>query len=63
MIFISELASQRVKEILVAEGKEDGYFVRVSVKGGGCSGLSYDIQFDNNIQSDDQFFESNSVQI
>lgn len=63
MIFISELASQRVKEILVSEGKEDGYFVRVSVKGGGCSGLSYDIQFDNNIQSEDQFFEDKGIKL
>ena len=63
MIFISELASQRVKEILQAEGKGADYFVRVSVKGGGCSGLSYDIQFDNQINSDDQFFEDKGIKL
>ena len=63
MILISELASQRVKEILLAEGKGADYFVRVSVKGGGCSGLSYDIQFDNQINSDDQFFEDKGIKL
>ena len=63
MIFISELASQRVKEILQAEGKGADYFVRVSVKGGGCSGLSYDIQFDNQINSEDQFFEDKGIKL
>jgi iron-sulfur cluster assembly protein len=63
MIFISENASTRVKEILLAEGKGDDYFVRISVKGGGCSGLSYDIQFDNQIQADDQFFEDKGIKL
>lgn len=63
MIYISELASQRVQEILLSEGKGTDYFVRVSVKGGGCSGLSYDIQFDNQSQPDDQFFEDKGIKL
>jgi len=63
MIFISELAGQRVKEILENEGKGSDYFVRVSVKGGGCSGLSYDIQFDNQSRPDDQFFEDKGIKL
>jgi len=63
MIFISELASERVKEILKSEGKGGDYFVRVLVQGGGCSGLSYDIKFDNNAQSDDQFFEDKGIKL
>ena len=63
MIFISELASQRVKEILQSEKKGDDYFVRVSVQGGGCSGLSYDIKFDNQVQSEDQFFEDKGIKL
>ena len=63
MIFISEIASQRVKEILEDEGKSEDYFVRVSVKGGGCSGLSYDISFDNQIQPEDQFFEDKGIKL
>jgi iron-sulfur cluster assembly protein len=63
MIYISELASERVREILQSEGKGDDYFVRVSVQGGGCSGLSYDIKFDNQMQSDDQFFEDKGIKL
>jgi iron-sulfur cluster assembly protein len=63
MIYISEIASERVKEILHAEGKGGDYFVRISVQGGGCSGLSYDIKFDNQISSDDQFFEDKGIKL
>lgn len=63
MIYISETASARVKEILLDEGKSDDYFVRISVKGGGCSGLSYDISFDNHALADDQYFEDKGVKL
>lgn len=63
MIFISELAAAKVKEVLLEEGRGADYFVRVSVKGGGCSGLTYDIRFDNQVLSDDQFFEDKGVKL
>lgn len=63
MIYISELASNRVKNILADEGKSEDHFVRISVKGGGCSGLSYDIQFDNQTTGEDQFFEDKGVKL
>lgn len=64
-IFISDKAKERVINLLAAEGHGDdpSYFVRVSVVGGGCSGLSYKIDFDNQQQSSDQVFESNGVKI
>ncbi len=47
---------------------EDGYnasqdFVRVGVKSGGCSGLSYDLKFDREIVAEDKVFEDNGVKI
>ncbi len=39
------------------------YFVRVSVKGGGCSGLSYDLDFDNEHKDSDQEFVNGDVKI
>lgn len=39
------------------------YFVRVSVKGGGCSGLSYDLDFDNEMKESDQEFVAGDVKI
>ena len=47
---------------------DDGFnaktdFVRVGVKSGGCSGLSYDLDFDNKQQENDKVFEDNDVKI
>ena len=48
-IFISEKAKERIAQIMKEEGydKDPSYFIRVSVVGGGCSGLSYKLDFDN----------------
>lgn len=48
--------------------REEGFdpsndFVRVGVKSGGCSGLSYELKFDNHLQDDDKLFEDNQVRI
>lgn len=48
--------------------QEEGFdpsaaFVRVGVKSGGCSGLSYDLSFDAKQQDSDQLFEDNEVKI
>lgn len=47
---------------------EEGYdatkdYVRVGVKSGGCSGLSYELKFDNKIEESDKVFENNNVRI
>jgi len=47
---------------------DDGFntttdYVRVGVKSGGCSGLSYDLTFDNKQQENDKIFENNDVKI
>lgn len=63
MIQISDKAKSRVQNILEAEGKSDDHFVRVSVLQGGCSGLSYDLDFDNIINDKDQVFEDNGMKL
>lgn len=64
MIKVSETAKQRVMA-LMAEGGFDVNtdFVRVGVKSGGCSGLSYELNFDNKIGETDKLFEDNAVRI
>lgn len=47
---------------------DDGFdatndFVRVGVKSGGCSGLSYDLTFDKSTQENDKVFEENNIKI
>lgn len=64
MIKVSDTAKKKVVELMA----EDGYnytsdFVRVGVKSGGCSGLSYDLKFDKENQEGDKVFEDNGVKI
>ncbi len=63
MIHISEKATAKVHELKAAAGLSDDYFLRVSVVGGGCSGLSYKLDFDNETQPNDQTFEENGVKL
>ena len=64
MIQVSESASKKIVDMM----KDDGFdasqdYVRVGVKSGGCSGLSYDLTFDKNIGENDKVFEDNNVKI
>ncbi|MBS1738686.1 MAG: iron-sulfur cluster assembly accessory protein [Bacteroidetes bacterium] len=64
MIFISDKAKSRVQQIM--EEKEfsaSDYFVRVSVVSGGCSGLSYKMDFDNIKKPMDQEFEDKGIKL
>jgi iron-sulfur cluster assembly protein len=63
MIFISEKAREKVVKLKQDTGLSDDYFLRVSVVGGGCSGLSYKLDFDNESQPNDQVFEDNGVKL
>jgi iron-sulfur cluster assembly protein len=58
MIQISETAATRLKSLKAEEGKDPSYFLRVEVKKGGCSGLSYKMDFDNQTRSTDKYFEA-----
>ena len=64
-IIVSEKARERVKELMQENGYGDdpAYFLRVSVVGGGCSGLSYKMDFDNELKPTDQVFEHNGVKV
>ncbi len=66
MIYISDKAKERVEKLLLeAAGENDPsqYFLRVSVIGGGCSGLSYKMDFDNMEKPGDQVFEDKGIKI
>ena len=55
MITISEKAAGQVNHLMHDSGISNAdHFVRVSVVGGGCSGLSYKMDFDNEMKKDDQ---------
>jgi iron-sulfur cluster assembly protein len=63
MINITEKAKEHVSGLRLKEGYDENYNIRVSVKGGGCSGLMYDLDFDNKINPADQIFEDKGVKI
>ena len=61
-IKVSEKAANRVKVILEGEGKV-GYGLRVSVVGGGCSGMTYNMSFDNKQGEFDKVYDSNGIKV
>ena len=63
MVTITDKAKNKVQELMSEAGLDNSYFLRVSVKGGGCSGLSYNMDFDNEAQTGDQNFEDNGLKI
>lgn len=64
MIKVSDIAKKKVVELMADDGFDVAIdFVRVGVKSGGCSGLSYDLDFDKSRKEDDKVFEDNGVKI
>ena len=64
MIKVSDTARQRVTMLMQEEGfNATTDFVRVGVKSGGCSGLSYELKFDREVGETDKVFEDNAVRI
>ncbi|MFZ1751914.1 MAG: iron-sulfur cluster assembly accessory protein [Saprospiraceae bacterium] len=63
MLFVADSAKERIREIVETKNLTDDYFVRVSVTSGGCSGLSYQMDFDNESKPNDQIFDDNGVKV
>ena len=63
MINITDKAKDHVTELRKKEGHGDDFNIRVSVEGGGCSGLMYNLNFDNKSNATDQVFEDKGVKI
>ena len=64
MIKVANSAKDKVFSLM----KDEGYdpindYVRVGVKSGGCSGLSYDLRFDNSYNGEDKVYEDNNIKI
>ncbi|QAA82147.1 iron-sulfur cluster assembly accessory protein [Aequorivita sp. H23M31] len=64
MIKVSENAKSRIAQLMAEDGFEISRdFVRVGVKSGGCSGLSYELNFDKQLGDNDKLFEDIGVKI
>ena len=62
MITLTPVAVQRVKDLLTQRGSP-GLGLRVGVRGGGCSGNSYYMEFCESAAPDDQVYESEGVKV
>ena len=62
-IHISTKAADHVKHFAKVEGVEGEFGIRVGVKGGGCSGLTYVLSLDNESRPEDKVIEENGVRI
>lgn len=64
-IYVSDKAKEKVQKLMQDAGisADSSFFLRVGVVGGGCSGLSYKLDFDSERKPTDQEFEDNGVKV
>ena len=62
MIQVTENAKKRALSLMEEDDKPNS-FIRVGVKGGGCSGLMYELSFDNELSDGDKEFEDNGIKV
>jgi len=62
LIEMTDAAVNKVKDLLVKEGKPD-YALRVYIAGGGCSGLSYGLAFDDQVREGDDVMEIGGIRV
>lgn len=62
MIKLSESAVQKIKQVQSSDGKA-GFALRVSVTGGGCSGMSYKLDFVQETTEKDKIFDQDGVRV
>lgn len=63
MIQLSETAAKKIQALREEEGRAASDFLRVKVKKGGCSGLSYKLDFDSAAGADDKVYEIQGTKI
>lgn len=63
MITVTENAKNHAINLIKEENRPADTFIRVGVDGGGCSGLSYRLEFDNQVKEGDQMFEDKGIKI
>ena len=62
MIKVSDIAKETALRMMVEDNKPNS-FIRVGVTGGGCSGLMYQLDFDDEMKDGDQEFEDNGIKV
>ncbi len=63
MIKVSDKAKEYITQLMAEEKQASASFVRVGVKGGGCSGLEYQMKFDTELKQGDEVYEDKGIKI
>jgi iron-sulfur cluster assembly protein len=63
MITVTEKAKSRINNLKIESNYTEDYFLRVGVDSGGCSGLSYKLDFDNQLKEGDEVIEHDGVKL
>lgn len=63
MIEVSQAAQNRIRDLLDKDGKLESHALRLKVVGGGCSGLRYELSFDDRVGEADTVLESGPVRV
>jgi iron-sulfur cluster assembly protein len=63
LVNVTEPAAQQIKRLLDGEGKLATHALRMKVVGGGCSGLQYQLAFDDQVRENDSEVEASGVRV
>jgi len=63
MVSVTETAAGKIKDLMTREGHPGDSGLRLKVVGGGCSGLSYQLDFDEAASEDDSIIEAYGVRV
>ena len=63
MIDVTETAAEHIRALLQEDGKNETHRLRMKVVGGGCSGLQYQLSFDDNLRDIDTEIEAHDVRV
>ena len=63
LIEVTDVAAERIRELLEKEGKLESHGLRLKVAGGGCSGLRYELAFDDHVSEADTEVEIGGVRV
>lgn len=62
-ITLTEKAATKVRDLMSQQNSPDGSGLRVKVVGGGCSGMSYQLNIEPSPGAADKVFESQGVKV
>ncbi|MEE8508352.1 MAG: iron-sulfur cluster assembly accessory protein [Myxococcota bacterium] len=63
LIEVTETAAERIRDLLEKEGKVESHGLRLKVVGGGCSGLRYELAFDDQIGDEDTELDQGGIRV